>query len=210
MNQADQILPGLWRFEAIHPEWTEGPEGEDGWDPLVAWFALASNSGLIVIDPLIDDWPALDRLVEDAGAFAGVIRTIHWHQRSVGEVTQRHGVQVWAQPDPDGEPRPPYDHPVSDGDELFGELRATAMERGDEIALWLPGQKALLFGDAMLRRSSGELRMCPPSWQQPPGGPARLREILLRLTALPVEHVLVMHGPLVLGDGADALASALL
>jgi glyoxylase-like metal-dependent hydrolase (beta-lactamase superfamily II) len=98
---------------------------------------------------------------------------------------------------------------VRDGDELFDGLRATEVERADEIALWLPEQRALLFGDAMLRRDTGQLRVCPDSWLQPEGGPGRLREILRGLMALPVEHVLVAHGPLVLGDGAAALSGAL-
>ncbi len=76
-----------------------------------------------------------------------------------------------------------------------------SVERVDEIALWLPAQAALLFGDAMLRRATGQLRLCPNSWTQPNGGPARLRAVLGGLTRFPVEHVLVSHGPLVLGGG---------
>ena len=75
-------------------------------------------------------------------------------------------------------------------------------------AAWLPAQAALLFGDAMLRRDTGELRVCPDSWTQPYGGPARLRAVLGGLTQLPVEHVLVSHGPLVLGGGLEALRDA--
>ncbi len=80
------------------------------------------------------------------------------------------------------------------------------MSRGGR---WLPGPSALIFGDAMLRAERGELRTCPDSWLQPDGGPARLRELLGHLTELPVEHVLVSHGPLVLGDGAAALEAAI-
>lgn len=209
VSRGDQILPGLWRFEALHPEWTAEEGGEEGWEQLVAWWALRSADGLVLIDPLVEDWAGLDRLVAENGGCAGVVRTLHWHQRSITEVTRRYGVEVWAKPDPDGDPDPPFDHPVGDGDELFDGVRVIGVERDDEFALWLPTQRALLFGDAMLRRPSGELRVCPPSWLQPEGGPARLREILRGLTALPVEHVLVAHGPLVLGDGAAALSGAL-
>jgi glyoxylase-like metal-dependent hydrolase (beta-lactamase superfamily II) len=82
------------------------------------------------------------------------------------------------------------------------------VERADEIALWLPAQRALLFGDAMLRRENGELRVCPASWLQPVGGRPRLTALLQALAALPVEHVLVSHGPLVLGDGPRSLTAA--
>lgn len=199
-------MPGLWRFEATHPDWTEWEGGEDGWDPLVAWWALRSSKGLVVIDPLVEDWPALDRLVDENGGCGGVIRTIHWHQRSIEEVRARYGAEVWAKARADG---PPSDHHVAEGDELFDGVRVVEVERADEIALWLPEQNALLFGDAMIRRDTGQLRVCPDSWLQPEGGPARLREILRGLTVLPVEHVLVAHGPLVMGDGDSALAGAL-
>jgi hypothetical protein len=53
------------------------------------------------------------------------------------------------------------------------------------------------------------LRACPDSWLQPTGGPARLRALLAQLAKRPVEHVLVSHGPLVLGDGARSLRAAI-
>ena len=209
MNQTGEVLDGLWRFEAVHPDWTEEEGGEDGWERLVAWWALRSDAGLVLIDPLVEDWAALDRLVAEHGGPAGVVRTVHWHHRSADEVARRYEAQVWAMPAAAGQQQQPFDRPLRDTDEVFDRLRVIEVERADEIALWLPQQKALLFGDAMLRRDTGQLRLCPDSWLQPAGGPARLREILRGLTGLPVEHVLVAHGPLVLGDGAAALAGAL-
>ena len=101
-----------------------------------------------------------------------------------------------------------FDRAVAEGDELFDGLRVFDVERADEIALWLPRQAALAFGDAMIRTSAGELRVCPDSWTQPAGGAARLRALLGALTELPVEHVLVAHGPLVLGGGGQSLRAA--
>lgn len=90
----------------------------------------------------------------------------------------------------------------------FEALHVLDVERADEIALWLPAQAALAFGDAMLRTGDGKLRQCPPSWLQPEAGPARLRAVLSGLDRFPVEHVLVSHGPLVLGDGSASLVAA--
>jgi hypothetical protein len=205
----DEILEGLWRFEAIHPEWTEDEGGEDGWEPSVAWWAVDSPRGLVLIDPLVTDWAALDHLVQAHGGCGGIVRTCHWHQRSVAEAAARYGTEVWAEPPPDGPPRHPLDHALRDGDEALDQLVIRDVQRNDELALWLPKQAALLFGDAMLRRASGQLRMCPDSWLQPPGGPARLQAILGQLAELPIEHVLVSHGPLVLGDGLASLQSAI-
>jgi glyoxylase-like metal-dependent hydrolase (beta-lactamase superfamily II) len=209
VSETGQIIEGLWQFEALHPEWTEGEGGgEEGWEQSVAWWAVATAGGLVLIDPLIDDWDALDRLVASGGGCAGIVRTCHWHQRSIVDAAGRYEVRVWARPDPAGRILHAFDHAVSDGDELFGTLRVIDVERADEIALWLPQQRALIFGDAMIRTRAGELRVCPESWTQPPGGPARLRSLLGALSGLPVEHVLVSHGPLVLGDGLASLRSA--
>ncbi len=208
-DDVGEVLTGLWRFEAVHPEWTEDEGGEDGWDPTVSWFATGSRDGLVLIDPLVAEWPALDHLVEAHGGCAGIIRTCHWHQRSIAEASRRYGADVWARPATSRGIDQPFDHGVVDGDEPLG-LRVIDIERIDEIGLWLPTQRALVFGDAMVRRGDGELRMCPPSWIQPPGGRERLCDVLTGLTALPVEHVLVSHGPLVLGDGLASLQSALL
>jgi hypothetical protein len=204
-----EILPGLWRFEAPHPEWTEDEGGGDGWEEMVAWWALATGAGIVLIDPLVEDWPGLDALVEGGGGCAGVIRTCHWHQRTIEEVRARYRTDVWALPARDGGAGPALDRLVADGDELFGgAARVITVERDDEIGLWLPAQAALLFGDAMLRRADGELRRCPDSWTQPEGGPERLRALLGQLTSLPVEHVLVSHGPQRLGAGLDELRAA--
>jgi hypothetical protein len=206
---ADEIIKGLWRFEAAHPEWTEDEGGDDGWEQVVAWWALRTSRGLLLVDPLVFDWARLDELISEHGGCAGVVRTIHWHQRSVPEAAQRYGAGVWARRPPDGDPHPPLDHALEDGQELWDGVQAFSVERADEIALWFPAQAALVFADAMLRRDTGELRVCPDSWTQPDGGPARLRAVLGGLTRFPAEHVLVSHGPLVLAGGLEALEAAL-
>jgi len=202
-----EVLDGLWRFEAIHPDWTEDQGGEEGWEASVAWWALATEHGLALVDPLVEDWPALDGLLDAHGGCAGIVRTCYWHQRSVAEAAARYRAPVWAGVEASGSSPHPPDHTVRDGDELFGALRVIDVERADEIALWLPAQRALLFGDAMLRRGE-ELRVCPPSWTQPEGGYERLVELLRGLRGMPVEHVLVSHGQFVARDGAGALERA--
>ena len=199
----------MWRFEAAHPEWTEDEGGEDGWERIVAFWALRTSRGLLLIDPLVLDWDQLDGIVAEHGGCAGIVRTIHWHQRSVEQAARRYDAGVWSGPAPEGAERAPSDHSLADGQELWDGIQAFSMEREDEVALWLPAPAALLFGDAMLRRESGQLRVCPDSWTQPPAGSARLRELLGRLARLPLQHVLVAHGPLVLSDGPESLMAAI-
>lgn len=203
-----EVVKGLWRFQARHPEWTPEEGGEDGWEPDVAWWAVEVQGGVLLIDPLVDDWQGLDRLLSDRGGCAGVVRTCHWHERSIEAVATRYDVGVWAKPHPTEPGHLRVDHPVADRDEPFEGVHVLDVERADEIALWLSRQRALVFGDAMLRRATGELRVCPPSWTQPEGGPARLRGLLGGLAALGPEHVFVSHGPLVVGDGMASLQAA--
>jgi len=202
------VLDGLWRFEARHPEWTDEEGEEEGWDPVVGWWIVASASGLVLVDPLIDDWREADRLVEEHGGCAGVIRSCHWHQRSVDQAAARYHAEVWAKAHAAGRGWPGYDRELTERQELFGAITAFETGRDDEVALWVAPERALIFGDAMLRREEGQLIVCPDSWTQPEGGPEALRARLRALAELPVEHVLVSHGPLVLGGGLTALRAA--
>jgi hypothetical protein len=204
-----EVLQGVWRFEVTHPEWTEEEGGEDGWERIVAWWALRTSRGLLLIDPLVLDWDLLDGMVAEHGGCAGIVRTIHWHQRSVAQAAKRYDAGFWSGPAPNGAELAPIDHLLLDGQELWDGIQAFSMERADEVALWLPAHAALLFGDAMLRREDGQLRVCPDSWTQPPAGSARLRELLSNLARLPSRHVLVAHGPLVLGDGRQSVIAAI-
>ena len=84
-----------------------------------------------------------------------------------------------------------------------------AVDRHDEVVIWSRKQAVLIFGDAILRTDHGGLRTCPDSWLAPDDGPVRLRTVLRTLTELPIEHVLVSHGPLVLGNGLASLQQAI-
>ena len=110
------------------------------------------------------------------------MRACHWHQRSIDEVVSRYPAPVWARRDPDGNVRHALDDAVEDRQVLFDRLRIIDAERADEVALWLPHQRALVFGDEMIRSAPGELRIRPESWTQPEGGSARLRSLLAGLT----------------------------
>lgn len=203
MSAGEEILEGLWRFTADHPEWEEGED----WEAEVAWWAVRGDHGMALVDPLVEDWEELDGLVEAGGGCAGIVRTLHFHQRSIPEAAARYGAEIWAR-DPEPGDESGY-HAIGDGPPLPCELMARALIRDDEVALWLPEQRALAFGDAMLRDPDGRLTMCPESWVARVGGRARLRQDLDPLRRLEPAHVLVSHGPLVLGDGREALVAAL-
>ena len=148
-----EIIEGLWRFEALHPEWTEDEGGdEDGWEQQVAWWAIATPHGLVLIDPLVDDGTRSINS-RQTGAGAPGRAHCHWHQRSVSDVASRYSADVWAKQHGDGRVPDAFDRAISDGDELFDELRVFDVERADEIAVWLPRQAALVFADASFERA---------------------------------------------------------
>jgi Metallo-beta-lactamase superfamily len=202
-----EILDGLWQFFSVHPEWDA--DDDDWWQPEVAWWVVRTPVGAVLIDPLVEDWDALDRLVASQGGCAAIIRTTYWHERSIPQARERYATAVWAQRARPEASATALDHAVADGQELPGGLVGHHVVRDDEIAVWLPAQRALAFGDVMVREAGGTLRICPDSWIERDGGPARLRATLAALPDLELEHVLVAHGPLVLGDGRDAFARAL-
>ena len=205
MGYAREILDGLWRFTAVHPEWQDGED----WEPVVAWWAVQTELGLLLVDPLIDDWDELDELIEHAGGCAGIARTCHWHQRSIAQVADRYAATVWGRPAPPEVSAPPYDRAIEPGQPLPGDLLPIEVVRDDEVAIWTAPQRALLSGDALIRDPDGTLRVCPESWNERFGGSERVKRALAPLLELDVRSVLVAHGPLVLGDCPEALAAAL-
>jgi metallo-beta-lactamase superfamily protein len=207
-TQTGEVLDGLWRFATRSPFWTP----EEDWPAEVAWWAVRTPDGLVLVDPLLEDegWPALDAIVEASGGCAAIVRTIWWHQRSIPDAAERYGADVYALPPAaDAPEQRPFDRAVADGDTLPGGIRAFEMTRHDEMLLWLPDQHALVFGDVGVRDEHGVFDLCPESWVRNVGGRARLREPLRALPPLEIEHLLVSHGPHVLGDGREALPRAL-
>ena len=98
--------------------------------------------------------------------------------------------------------------PISPGQLLPGGIEAIEAKRADEVVLWLPDVRALVTGDVLLGRDGG-LRLCPPSWV---GGEEKLEQARLSLRVLldlPVEMVLTSHGPPVMSEGREALATVL-
>jgi len=175
----------------------------------VGWLALETGEGLLLIDPLVEDWSWLDGRVEATGGCAGVVRTIHWHERSVAAAVDRYTARVWARPAPAGLDAGPLDEPVANPGRLPGGVIGHWLTAGDELALWLPDQQALVFGDAMIRERDGTLRRCPDTWLDlDHRSPDQLRSDLRALLHLQPRHVVVSHGPVVVGDGPAAFERA--
>jgi hypothetical protein len=163
--------------------------------------------GLWRIAAVHPEWERV--IVHTAGGCAAIVRTCWWHERSTDAARTRYGCEVWAREPSPGAPAVHVDRPVGAAARLPGGLQVFSVVRDDELAVWLPDQRALVFGDVMVRSDAGALSMCPESWVTRTGGHPALRGSLERLLVHDAEHVLVSHGPLVLGGGHDALARAI-
>ena len=193
----EELAPGLHRWTARHTAWEPGaaPGSPADWPPDVGCVAFEGPDALVLVDPLVDGWEALDALVERHGRPVVVLTTMRFHGRSRAEVAERYGAELRTHT-----AAPPAG------------VRRVPIEGMDEAMVYVEAPRALIPGDRLIGDGDGGLRPCPASWLRylpgPPDG-AALRAALAPLLDLDVEAVLVSHGEPVLRDGAAALRAAL-
>ena len=193
--EVEKIRDGLWRWTAPHPDWK--PDSE-GWERDVGCVYYEGPDAVVLIDPLVPAdgadrfWEALDRDVEKAALPVVVLRTVHWHQRSIDEVVARY----------------PAARSAAESGPLPAGVEAHRMAK-DETIFWIPEHRALVPGDVLLGTPDGGMRPCPDSWLPEGTSGEDLRQSLRPLLDLPVEMVLLSHGRPILSGGREALAAAL-
>jgi hypothetical protein len=198
--EVQELKPGLWRWVASHPEWDHA----ENWGPEVGSVYAELPDSLVVVDPLVpadeEDtfWSALDRDVERLRLPVHVLLTVHWHERSVATVLDRYKATLW-RPEERGE--------------LPTGVHAEVVKGSDwvEALFFLEPHRALVAGDLLIGVDGGvelPVRWFPKGEQE--WAEQQLKpELRERLSALPVELVVVSHGEPVLENGADALRRAL-
>ena len=207
---ASELVPGLTRWTAFHPEWRKD----------VGCVALDTDDGLVLVDPLVpappDEehafWHALDARAH-ATAHVHVLLTLHYHLRSAPDVVARYrerpGATLWATHATAARVDVEVDTPCDPGDALPAGIQALATGRDDEVALWLPDARALVTGDVLLGGIRKPYRVCPASWLPKGVARASVAAALDPLRALPVEVLVPLHGPPVTENARAALATAL-
>ena len=211
--RVQKIRPGLWRWTALHPEWT--PEEE--WGEEVGCLYQETEDAITLVDPLIPPedsarfLEALDRDVARAARPVHILITIFWHARSAAMLVERYpGTRVWVH-EPARElveERAPVTDVFRAGEALPGGVLPVDAGRAYEVLFWLPAHAALVTGDVLLGTKNG-LTLCPTEWLvrlEPDAVRAGLRE---RLQGLHVEHVFPAHGEPVLAGAVNALEAAL-
>jgi glyoxylase-like metal-dependent hydrolase (beta-lactamase superfamily II) len=210
---ATELVTGIWHWATRHPDWHPGQFGAE-----VGSYAVEAGDELLLVDPLLPaDYPEpvlelIDRLAAERSVHALI--TIGYHVRSAEHLCERYGGRIWG----------PRNCASRLGNEALlteltpdapGPAGVSAFAIGSPVRserpLWLPSQRALAFGDALVTTPDGELR----AWVQDEVDEKRLRwyrdrfaPTLEPLLELPVEHVLVTHGDPVVEDGARALRDA--
>ena len=192
-----ELRSGLWWWTAYHDEWKD--------DVGCAGLALPEG-GAVLIDPLIPEESWLERLHGDIH----VLVTLYWHARSARLLAERLGARVWASRRGAAalRRRAPVSNAFVPREELPGGVVPYAAARGSEVLFWLPAQRALFVGDALLWRDS-EVQLCPQSWLPRGRTQAELAESLRPLLELPVELLLISHCEVVSEDARGELERAL-
>ncbi len=181
-----EVAPGLRYWLAPHPEWKPGND----WPEEVLSVEYEAPAALVLIDPLVprgEEEQFRHAIDDDARRLrlpVRVLLTAPWHRRDAGLFT---GAQL------DGDP------PA--GIETFV---ASGVQEGQR-AFFIRDHRTLVVAEYFMGGAGG-LRVCASPAEPDPG---RFVHSLHRLLELPIERVLVAHGPPVLADGANAIRKAL-
>jgi glyoxylase-like metal-dependent hydrolase (beta-lactamase superfamily II) len=184
-----ELQPGVWHWEAPHPEWSPSDGGPDGWGPEVSSYAIDDGERLLLIDPL-----APPSLVDEfaAGRRPVIVLTCPGHERDARSVVEQLGAPVFVPPPDEGKKDPIGGTVFSAGERLPVGVEAFPGIAPNDLVLWVESRRALVFGDTLVDRGRGlEL---PVTWL--PKGMTRAQglETLRPLLELPVELVLPTHG----------------
>jgi glyoxylase-like metal-dependent hydrolase (beta-lactamase superfamily II) len=185
-----ELEPGVWWWEAIHPEWTEEDDpATEGWGPQVSSYALADDDRLLLFDPTTPPDPVAELAHSRDVA---IVLTCPWHARDARSLAERYGAAVVS---------PPPDRPDEDwiaeqiftaGDRLaIGIEVFPGMERND-LVLWHARRRVLIVGDTLIDRGPG--LEFPTEWANKGIPPEEILAALQPLRELPVELVLPTHG----------------
>jgi glyoxylase-like metal-dependent hydrolase (beta-lactamase superfamily II) len=199
-----QLSDRLTYWTAPHPNWRPNPE----WPKEVGCVAYSTPNDLVLIDPLVrndlssDVWDWFDDAVEAAHGKVAVLLTAPWHERSTRDIVERYGAAVWidsaARVRTDGLPKL---QAIPAGIEVF---TPRGVSEG-QVAFFIEEERTLVVAEFFLGTPTG-LRLLPSPTTNDIHA---FTESMNELRRLPIDRVLLAHGPPVFDAGADAIAAAL-
>jgi glyoxylase-like metal-dependent hydrolase (beta-lactamase superfamily II) len=203
-----KIAPGLWHWEASHPEW----ELSEPWAQDVSSYAIEDGGRLLLFDPL--DLPAeLEELAAERET--AIVLTAPWHERDTGSLMERLGLPVYTPPVDtaqdlidkfgitaeqagDGSPDLLWLRERGDGnfylrsDELPFEIEVFPGREHNDVVLWVESKRAVISGDTLA--DFGQGLGIQDEWLRKGVTREEVAAGLRPLLDLPVEHVLAAHG----------------
>jgi glyoxylase-like metal-dependent hydrolase (beta-lactamase superfamily II) len=205
-----ELRPGLWHWEAPHPEWRAG----EPWDQVVSSYAIDVSKRLLLFDPM--PLPSeIDALVADRET--AVVLTCPWHERATQTLVERLGLPVYtplpdtaeylmraygltAEQAGDGSPDLVWllkegkgdARPYAAGDRLPVGVEAFPGQKPNDMVLWIESHATVIAGDTLV--DFGDGLHINPRWLGPDVTREQVVEGLRPLLELPVEHVLATHG----------------
>ena len=187
-----ELRPGLWHWEAPHPEWEPGSE----WDEVVSSYAVDDGERLLLFDPLEVPGELEARARERETA---LVLTCPWHERDARRLVERLGAPVFVPPAHEGSSDVAWlangeveSHLFSAGDRLPVGVEAFSGREPNDLVLWVESHRALVAGDTLIDRGRG--LEIPDDWLPQAVSREQVADGLRALLELPVEHVLATHG----------------
>ncbi len=205
-----ELRPGLWHWEAPHPQWEPG----EPWGPEVSSYASDDGERLLFFDPL-----AVPNKIEELAAerSAAIVLTNPWHERDSRGIVERLGLPVYTPlPDTAEHLMQKYGltaeqagdgsrdvvwllkegigeaHLYSAGDRLDVGVEAFPGQKPNDTVLWIESHRAVIAGDTLVDFGGGlEVN---PRWLTPDLTREQVVEGLRPLLDLPVELTLATHG----------------
>ena len=196
-----EVTDRLFYWTVPHPAWRPNPE----WPEDVGCALFLAEDATVLIDPLVSDvdeqaWDRLDATVAAAKAPVAILLTAPWHERSTRDVAARYGAPIWAEKADERLGDLPRLAELPAGVDVF---RPGGVDEG-QVAFVIESERALVVAEFFLGTGSGlQVLPSPATTDQ-----TEFVDSLARLTSLPIERVLVAHGPPVLANGRDAIAAA--
>ena len=188
LTEARNVKPGVWHWQAPHPEWTAP---EDWTQTDVSSYAIDDGQRLLLFDPLAV--PAdIESLASNREPL--IVLTCPWHRRDAQALAEKHGWPIHVPP-----PGPARSG-SGRGEGVRGRPAAPRRDRGilgmepNDLLLWVGGHRALVAGDTLVDRGQG--LVFPLDWADRGTGepPEKILERLRDLLELPIELVLPTHG----------------
>ena len=190
-----ELQPGLWHWEARHPEWTAEHDATADWGPEVSSYAIDDGSRVLLIDPTTPP-SRVEELA--AGRETAIVLTCPWHVRDARGVAERLGATVYVPPPDEGDADPVPGEVFRAGDRLPVGVEAFPGMEPNDLVLWIESRRAIAVGDTLVDRGRG--LEFPRDWASRGAiaergvPPDQIRDSLRPLLELPVELVLPTHG----------------